>query len=61
MASKALLVDVQPDGKLVLAVRNLGDVRLVATGRLGARDVVDARQVVMTCAAVEKLTQVLAS
>ncbi len=61
VASKALLVDVQPDGKLALAVRNLGDVRLVATGRLGARDVVDARQVVITRAAVEKLTQVLAS
>ena len=61
VASKALLVDVQPDGNLVLAVRNLGDVHLVATGRLGAREVVDARQVVMTRAAVEKLTQVLAS
>ncbi len=61
VASKALLVDVQPDGNLALAVRNLGDVSFVATGRLGARDVVDARQVVMTRAAVEKLTQVLAS
>ena len=61
VASKALLVDVRPDARLVLAVRNLGDVRLEATGSLGARDVVDARQLVMTRAAVEKLTQVLAS
>ena len=61
VASKALLVDVQPDPNLALAVRNLGDVRLVATGRLGARDVVDARQLVMTRAAVERLTQVLGS
>jgi large subunit ribosomal protein L4 len=58
---KALLVDVQPDSKLLLAVRNIGDVHLLATNRLGARDVVDARRVVMTRAAVERLTQVLAS
>ena len=60
-ASKTLLVDVRPDARLVLAVRNIGDVRLVATGQVGARDVVDARQVVMTPAAVERLTQVLES
>ncbi len=60
-ASKALLVDVRPDANLALAVRNIGGVRLVATRDLGARDVVDARQVVMTRAAVERLTQVLGS
>ena len=58
---KALLVDVRPDADLALAVRNIGGVRLVAAGRLGARDVVDARRVVMTSAAVERLTQVLGS
>ena len=58
---KALLVDVQPDPKLLLAVRNIGGVQFVATGRLGARDVVGARQVVMTRAAVERLSQVLGS
>lgn len=61
VASKALLVDVRPDARLVLAVRNIGGVRLVATGQVSARDVVDARQVVMTPAAVERLTQVLGS
>ena len=61
VASKALLVDVQPDANLALAVRNIGDVRLVATGRVSARDVVGARRVVMTRAAVERLTQVLGS
>ena len=61
VASKALLVDVRPDARLALAVRNIGDVRLVATGQVSARDVVDARQVVMTPAAVERLTQVLGS
>ena len=60
-ASKALLVDVRPDARLALAVRNIGDVRLVATRQVSARDVVDARQVVMTPAAVERLTQVLGS
>lgn len=59
--SKTLLVDVRPDSNLALAVRNIRDVRLVATARLGARDVVDARQVVMTRGAVERLTQVLGS
>ena len=61
VVSKAVLVDVQPDAKLALAVRNIGDVRLVATNQLGARDVVDARQIVMTRGAVERLTQVLGS
>ena len=60
-ASKALLVDVRPDANLALAVRNIGGVRLVATRDLGARDVADARQLVMTRAAVERLTQVLGS
>ena len=58
---KALLVDVHPDSKLLLAVRNIGAVQLVATGRLSTRAVVDARQVVMTRAAVERLAQVLGS
>ena len=58
---KALLVDVHPDSKLLLAVRNIGAVQFVATGRLNTRDVVDARQVVMTRAAVERLAQVLGS
>ncbi|MEE2636648.1 MAG: 50S ribosomal protein L4 [Acidobacteriota bacterium] len=61
VAHKAVLVDVQPDAKLALAVRNITGVQLVATSRLGARDVVDARQVVMTRAAVERLAQVLGS
>lgn len=60
-ASKALLVDVQPDAKLALAVRNIRGVRLAAAREVSARDVVDARQVVMTRAAVERLTQVLGS
>lgn len=60
-ASKVLLVDVQPDANLALAVRNIGGVRLAATRQVSARDVADVRQVVMTRAAVERLTQVLGS
>ena len=59
MTVKALLVDVRPDAKLLLAVRNVGDVQFVATSRLSARDIVDARRVVLTRAAVERLAQVL--
>ena len=61
MAVKTLLVDVQPDAKLLLAVRNVGDVQFVATSRLGARDILNARRVVLTRAAVERLARVLGS
>ena len=61
MAVKTLLVDVQPDAKLLLAVRNVGDVQFVATSRLGARDVLNARRLVLTRAAVERLARVLGS
>jgi ribosomal protein L4 len=46
---------VQPDEKLGIAVRNIPGVRLVASGRVGARDVMNASRVIATKAAVEKL------
>ena len=52
---KALLIDVQPNEKLGLAVRNLPGVQLLASARVGARDVIDASRVIATKAAVEKL------
>ncbi len=52
---KALLIDVQPDEKLGIAVRNLAGVRFLASARVGARDVVNASRVIVTRAAVEKL------
>jgi large subunit ribosomal protein L4 len=58
---RALLLDVKPDEKLQLAVRNLPKVKLVATRRVTARDVVDATKVVATRAAVEHLQQTLGS
>ena len=61
VAGKALLVDVQPDANLLLAVRNIGGVRISSTRHVGARDVMDAGRVVMTRAAIERLEQVLGS
>ena len=52
---KALLIDVQPDEKLGIALRNLAGVQFLASGRVGARDVVNASRVIVTRAAVEKL------
>ena len=52
---KALLIDVQPDEKLGIAVRNLPGVQFLASSRVGARDVMNAQRVIATKAAVEKL------
>lgn len=57
---KALLIDVQPNEKLGLAVRNLPGVQLLASARVGARDVMDATKVIATKAAVEKLQELSA-
>ena len=56
---KALIVDVHPDEKLALSVRNIGGVRVVASNRVTARDVIDTRKIVVTQAALEKLQDVL--
>ena len=56
---KALFVDVKPDHNLMLSARNLEGVRVVAAGRLTARDVIDAGRLIATRAAVERLQEVL--
>jgi large subunit ribosomal protein L4 len=56
---KTLLVDVKPEDKLALSVRNLVGVRLLPSNRISARDVVDTRKVVLTRAALEKLQEAL--
>ena len=56
---KALLVDVKPEDKLSLSVRNIEGVRVLPSNRISARDVVDTRRVVMTRAALEKLQEAL--
>ncbi len=52
---KALLIDVKPNEKLGLAVRNIAGVQFLASARVGARDVMNAAHVIATKAAVEKL------
>ena len=56
---KALLVDVQPDERLALSVRNLPGVNFRASSRITARDVIDTVKVVVTRSAVEKLQSAL--
>jgi large subunit ribosomal protein L4 len=56
---KTLLLDITPDDKLSLAVRNIAGVRLVPTSRVSARDVMDARRLIATRAAVERLQETL--
>ena len=61
VSSKALLIDVRPDDNLQRAVSNLLGVRVVPSGRVTARDVTDARHVVVTKAAAKHLAQVLST
>src|SRR5512145_3220592 len=56
---KALLVDVKPEDRLALSVRNIDGVRLLASNRISARDVMNTRRVVLTRAALEKLQEAL--
>ena len=48
---KALLVDVKPEEKLALSVRNIDGVQMLPSNRVSARDVMDTRRVVLTSAA----------
>ena len=57
--NRVLLVDVKPEDRLSLSLRNIEGVRIVASNRISARDVVNARRVVMTQAAIEKLQEAL--
>jgi large subunit ribosomal protein L4 len=56
---KALVVDVHPDTKFALSVRNIAGIRMLPTNRVTARDVADTRKVLLTQAALEKLQEVL--
>jgi len=56
---KALLVDVKPEDKLTLSVRNIEGVRVLPSNRISARDVMNTRRVVLTRAALEKLQEAL--
>jgi large subunit ribosomal protein L4 len=56
---KALLVDVKPEDKLTLSVRNIEGVKILPSNRVSARDVMNTRRVVLTQAALEKLQEAL--
>jgi large subunit ribosomal protein L4 len=56
---KTLLVDVKPEDKLSLSVRNIDGVRILASNRVSARDVMNTRRVVLTREAMEKLQEAL--
>ena len=58
---KALLVDVQPEDRLALSLRNIEGVRLLPSNRVSARDVIGSRRVVLTRAALERLQEALGS
>jgi large subunit ribosomal protein L4 len=57
----ALVVDVKPAGTLVRAVRNIPGTVCLESGRVKARDVMRARRIIATKAAVERLQEVLGS
>jgi len=57
----ALLVDVKPADSLARAVRNIPGTRALPSGRLTARDVMFAKRIIATRAAVERLQEVLGS
>jgi large subunit ribosomal protein L4 len=60
VSGKTVLIDVVADDKLSRSVRNLPGVSLVSSWRVSARDVVDARRVIVTRSALEKLQEALA-
>jgi large subunit ribosomal protein L4 len=59
VVGKALVVDVHPEEKFALSIRNIAGVRMLPSNRVTARDVMDTRKVVLTQAALQKLQDVL--
>jgi len=56
---KAVLIDVTPDEKLSMSVRNMPGIVVRASGRVSARDIANADRVVATRSALEKLQEAL--
>jgi large subunit ribosomal protein L4 len=56
---KTLLIDVQPDEGFSLSARNIAGVKVVGSGRVTARDIMDTSRVVATKDALEKLQEAL--
>jgi large subunit ribosomal protein L4 len=56
---RTLIVDVQIDDNFGHSARNIAGVKLVASGRLTARDLMDTTRIIATRAAIERLQEVL--
>jgi large subunit ribosomal protein L4 len=56
---RTLIVDVKLDENFESSARNVAGVRLVTSGRLTARDVMDTTRIIATRAAIERLQEVL--
>ncbi len=56
---RTLVIDVKPDDGFAVSARNIAGVKLVASSRVTARDVIDTTKVVATRAALEKLQESL--
>jgi len=56
---KTLVIDVTPDDGFALSARNIAGVKLVASSRVTARDVMDTSRVIATRDALEKLQESL--
>jgi large subunit ribosomal protein L4 len=59
VTGKALVIDVKHDDAFTLTARNIAGIRLVPSGRVTARDVMDTDHVVATKEALEKLQESL--
>jgi len=59
VTGKAVIIDVALDGNFAKSVRNIPGVNAVVSARLTARDVINARRVIATRPAFEKLQEAL--
>jgi len=59
-SGKTLVIDVKPDDQFTLTARNIEGVKVVASGRVTARDLMDTSRVVATRDALERLQESLA-
>jgi large subunit ribosomal protein L4 len=59
-AGKTLVLDVAHDETFARSARNIAGVRLVRSGRVTARDIIDTQYVIVTRDALEKLQEALA-
>jgi large subunit ribosomal protein L4 len=59
VSGKTLLIDQKPDEAFALTARNIAGLKLLATGGVTARDIMDTSRVIVTRAALEKLTEAL--